>query len=177
MTYKAIDKVGDGAALEPAVETYTITVARQPRGIIQRRFRNHMAYQLGTTSASPFQPLVGEAYDYDVDWGDDTPITRGHTGDASHTYAAARDYKVRISGRFPHIYIRQIYAGQTATKIREINQWGNQGMDLHGKLAFYGARNLVVSAADNPNLSNTTDMSSHVQVVPLPLTRILGVGM
>ncbi|TRX49049.1 hypothetical protein FNH22_27845 [Fulvivirga sp. M361] len=42
-------------------------------------------------------------YNYTVDWGDGT-IDTDQTRDATHRYADAKEYKVKITGGFPHIY-------------------------------------------------------------------------
>ena len=84
-------------------------------------------------------------------------MTRNHTGDASHTYAVADDYKVRISGAFPRISLR-LMCIRPKEQLIAVNQWGNQVWTSMGR-AFYGATNLVVLASDDPDLSNVTDMS------------------
>ena len=45
----------------------------------------------------------GLSYNYTVDWGDGTTETT-HIGNATHTYAVAGSYEVRIIGEFPSIY-------------------------------------------------------------------------
>ena len=93
-------------------------------------------------------------YNYEVDWGDDLSDS-GVSGNAQHTYGSAGDYRVTITGVFPHIYFND-YADKK--KIRSIDNWGdNQWSSM--ERAFEGASNLEVKASDSPDLSNVTNMS------------------
>ena len=134
------------------VRNYAITVTRAGDSTTDfvttwRTTRNNERITIPT-----FQ---GETYNYTVDWGDGTvPSTHTHNRDAGHTYAAASDYEVRISGLFPRIYFSN---RSGAEKIIAINQWGNQAWSsMNG--AFYGASNLQGLADDTPDLDNVTDM-------------------
>ncbi len=97
--------------------------------------------------------FTGEAYNYDVNWGDGNTTT-GHTGNATHTYATAGDYQVSISGTFPRIYFNN---SGDKNKIISIDQWGSQQWTSM-KNAFFGCTNLVGQASDNPDLSRVTSM-------------------
>ena len=138
-------------AQDGTAQTYTITVTRRAGSgddfvTTWRTTRDNEGVTIPTT---------GGGYNYTVDWGDGT-VTRNHTGDAGHTYTAAGDYKVRISGRFPRIYLNYTYPAKE--QLIAVNQWGSQVWTSMGR-AFFGARNLVVLATDNPDLSNVTDVS------------------
>ena len=100
-------------------------------------------------------PTTGTGYNYTVDWGDGTPMST-ETGDATHTYTAAADYEVRISGDFPRIHIN---LGGNRLKIIAINQWGTQQWTSMDR-AFAGAENLVGLANDRPDLSTVASMNS-----------------
>ena len=125
----------------------------------------------------PTNPNPTFAYNYTVDWGDSSADTTTHTGDASHTYAAAGSYTVSIVGTFPSIYfadpsptfsdnIFDLNADPNADpividgcKIKTIKQWGNNPWKSM-KSAFRGCENLTIeAAAGNPVLSTVTDMS------------------
>ena len=67
--------------------------------------------------------FAGETYDYTVDWGDGD-VSANQTGDARHTYTSAGEYAVRISGRFPRIYINN--DSQSRGAILSVDQWGRQ---------------------------------------------------
>ena len=98
-------------------------------------------------------------YDYQVYWGDGKATT-GHTGDATHTYAAAGDYTVTITGIFPAIRLRD---HACAPLLIEIQQWGR---DINWETmseAFYGANNMNITATDVPDLSEVADMSGMFQ--------------
>lgn len=110
-------------------------------------------WQTTTSSESITIPTTGSGYNYSVDWGDGNSDT-GLTGNASHTYASAGVYTVKISGAFPRIFFNN---GGDRKKIKSIEQWGtNTWTSMRG--AFAGAENLVSNATDIPDLSMVTDM-------------------
>ena len=93
-------------------------------------------------------PTNGSGYLYDVDWGDGNTET-SVSGDISHTYEAAGDYNISISGFFPRIFFNNT---GDKDKIIDIVDWGNvpwTSMDS----AFFGCSNLNISATSGPNLS------------------------
>jgi surface protein len=108
------------------------------------------------TSASdqftiPTGPFVG-SYNYDVDWGDGNTDT-GLTTSATHTYASAGTYTIKISGVFPKIYFNN---GGDAQKLLDIQNWGTilwQRMDR----SFFGCRNMIITATDIPDFSALTN--------------------
>ena len=100
-------------------------------------------------------PVGGAVGSYTVDWGDGTAPTT-HTSDATHTYAAAGNHTVSISGDFTRIYLngRDVYGA----KLVSIEQWGNiQWKSMGG--AFYGAPSMTYNATDTPDLSGVTGMA------------------
>ena len=101
-------------------------------------------------------PTTGTGYNYHVDWGDGT-VENSFTGNATHAYAIAGEYTVKISGTFPQIYFYGFSAYRS--KIIAINQWGN-GKWRSMKRAFYRCRKLVGQATDTPDLSEVSDMSN-----------------
>ena len=139
-----------------ATATYTITVTQaappDPGDFIT-------TWRVGASDLDITIPTTGDGYNYSVDWGDGTDMSTGQTGDASHTYARANDYEVRISGTFPRIYIND---EGDRTKIIAIDQWGTQQWTSMAN-AFFGAQNLVGRATDVPDLSNVTDVTSMFQ--------------
>ncbi|CAM1344933.1 BspA family leucine-rich repeat surface protein [Tenacibaculum amylolyticum] len=99
-------------------------------------------------------PTTGTGYNYSVDWGDGK-VTSEETGNASHEYATAGTYTVRINGDFPQIYF---FGGGSNNSIQSIDQWGTQvWRNMNG--AFFRCSNLVINATDIPNLSNVTDFN------------------
>ncbi|WP_422105442.1 BspA family leucine-rich repeat surface protein [Winogradskyella sp.] len=103
-------------------------------------------------------PTAGTGYNYVVDWGDGT-IATGITGNATHSYATADTYTVRVLGDFPHIYFNN---GGNRLKLVEIQQWGAIAWDSM-ESAFRGCENLIISATDAPDLSNVTNMERMFQ--------------
>ena len=95
----------------------------------------------------------GEAYNYNVDWGDGN-VDRNQTT-ATHIYEEAATYAVRISGDFPRIYFNN---SGDKEKIIAINQWGAQQWTSM-ESAFRGAVNLAgQKATGTPDLSQVTNM-------------------
>ncbi|WP_370478075.1 MopE-related protein [Tamlana flava] len=100
--------------------------------------------------------VVGEVYNYDVDWGDGN-VTTGHTGNANHTYATAGIHQVSISGTFPRIQMN-LAGGVNGQKLLSVDQWGcGQWTSMNYALA--GCDNLVINAIDTPDLSIASDLS------------------
>ena len=97
-----------------------------------------------------------ETYNYTVNWGDDDTDT-SQSSNATHTYADAGTYTVRISGDFPRIHFDADEGSPNSNSIVAINQWGNQQWTSM-RLAFGGATNLEGAATDRPDLSRVTDM-------------------
>lgn len=96
----------------------------------------------------------GETYNYNVDWGDGSPVESGLVADATHNYAVPGTYTVEITGLFPQIYFNN---SGDKDKIMSIEQWGDNPWTSM-KSAFMGATHLVSNATDTPNFSNVTDM-------------------
>lgn len=101
-------------------------------------------------------PTNGSGYTYDIDWGDGT-IEYGFTGNATHEYATANTYTVRISGDFPRIYINGNSAARD--KIIAVDQWGTQQWTSMEN-AFRRCSQLVINATDAPDLSLAKSMDA-----------------
>ncbi len=103
-------------------------------------------------------PTTGSGYDYAVNWGgSEAADNTAYDGDATHTYAVAGDYTVRISGDFPRISFNAGAGKDNSNSIIAINQWGSQRWTSMEQ-AFAGATNLIGEATDRPDLSRVTDM-------------------
>lgn len=92
--------------------------------------------------------------DFIVDWGDGN-IETGLTGSARHSYENPGIYTVKMSGDFSQFYFDN--PNLDSRKLLSIEQWGNIEWTTMYQ-AFYSASNMVLNAADAPNLSNVTDM-------------------
>ena len=114
---------------------------------------------VSTHSTITIPTFSTETYNYTVDWGDNVSDTNVHTGGATHTYADAGDYDIRISGTFPRIYYPSTSSDNGSSTIVAIKQWGagRQWTSMAG--AFKGAYALAGTASDKPDLSRVTDMS------------------
>lgn len=99
------------------------------------------------------------AYDFIIDWGDGT-VERNTSTDLSHTYATPGIHTVAISGDFPFMSFNASGKNTSIDKLMSIEQWGDIEWESLS-LAFFNCTNIVVNAADGPDLSNltTTDMT------------------
>jgi surface protein len=104
-------------------------------------------------------------YNYTVNWGDGS-VSYDLNDSATHTYNNDGNYTVKISGKFPAIYLNNDgkdiigyynYKGN-ADKLIEIKKWGDIEWQSFEK-SFAGAEHLKVTATDTPNLKNVKDMS------------------
>ncbi|MEP0265927.1 BspA family leucine-rich repeat surface protein [Dokdonia sp.] len=104
-------------------------------------------------------PANNYNYSYYVDWGDGTAITFETGGatenaEATHEYATAGIYDVKITGEFPSL---DFEGAASRDKILSVEQWGVIEWNSMAK-AFRGCTNLVVNATDIPDLSEVTSM-------------------
>ncbi len=111
------------------------------------------AWETTTDNESITIPTTGAGYNYAVDWGDGT-IEVAITGDATHSYATAGTYQVKITGTFPSIYFNN---SGDKDKILAIEQWGTQQWQSM-EAAFFGCPQLVLNATDVPDLSLVTSL-------------------
>ena len=140
---------GDAVNEYALSSVYPITVIRDPATDFVTTWRTDAANESVTIPV-----LSTLTYDYTVIWGDGTNDT-GVTGDATHPYAAAGDYQVRIYGTYPQIYLND---HADASKLISIDRWGsNRWVSMIS--AFRGASSMTYNAADTPDLSGVTDMS------------------
>ncbi len=112
-------------------------------------------WQTTTANESITIPTKDSGYNYRVDWGDGT-IESGFTGDATHQYATAGTYTVKIVGDFPRINFDNT---GDKDKIRSIEQWGNIQWTSFRE-AFYGCENLKLNADDIPDFTQVTELTS-----------------
>ncbi len=105
-------------------------------------------------------PLLSTGtYNFSIDWGDGTNETITSWTQATHTYSTAGVYTVVIDGVLVGWNFNN--AGDRLL-IVELKQWGNIGLGNGGGY-FYGAENMVLTATDSPDLSNTTTLESAFQ--------------
>jgi surface protein len=91
-------------------------------------------------------------YNFTIDWGDGSAIeTVTLHSQALHTYPAAGQYTVRIVG-----VLRgwRFNSGGDAPRLMSVDQWGSVLLGNSGSY-FAGASNMVISASDAPDLSET----------------------
>ena len=103
-------------------------------------------------------PLIaGHVHNFTVAWGDGSTsvVTAYNDADRIHTYAAAGDHTVVITGTTAAWDFFTVSTSRL--KIRAIVQWGtNPWTSLYE--AFYDCDNLAVTASDAPNLAGVTNL-------------------
>ena len=115
----------------------------------------------GKTCSSCIEiPTTGDGYSYDIDWENDGLFDEfGIEGDAFHDYGVAGEYEVAIRGVFSRIYFGERDIIKDRGKIIEIIQWGDiEWKSMSG--AFYECDAILLSAIDNPNLTNVISFHS-----------------
>ena len=112
-----------------------------------------------------------------IDWGDGTISTVASSGTQSHTYDAAGQYMVSMTGGLSGINLGS--AGSTPGSLASIDQWGDiEWSSMEG--AFRRATDMVYNATDTPDLSGVTQHAGrvprgrHIQRRPLLLGRLVG---
>jgi surface protein len=132
------------------------------RSVLDRRIGGasppNPAYQIliktdnaGTSSSTQFTlPATGT---YDVDWGDGTIEEK--TGAATHTYAEAGNYVIKVTGGLTAITFNN---GGDRLKLLEIQNWGDIAWSTMSG-AYYGCSNMQGTFTDTPDLSAVTDMA------------------
>ena len=102
-------------------------------------------------------PGEGSGYFYGIYWENTTDATENGSNTeitgTSYTIdglTAGEEYRVEIAGEFPRIYINN--EDGIREYILDIEQWGDIEWTSMER-AFHGAKNLEVSAADSPDLS------------------------
>ena len=122
----------------------------------------------GLTSDTEFLIQTKDAgYSYDVDCDNDgKPEATGVTGNYTCDYTVPDDYIISISGTFPQLYFedhRNTFEGSIreflsdADKVINILQWGTQ-VWRSMEQACNACRNMIITAADTPDLSQVTSM-------------------
>ena len=103
----------------------------------------------GTTVSIPTEGSYG------IVWGDGRADTVTGTGTQSHTYPAAGEYQVAMTGGLSRMDLSA--SGATPGKLASIDQWGGIGWtSMEG--AFQEASSMEYGAADAPDLSGVTNM-------------------
>ena len=90
-----------------------------------------------------------------IDWGDDSTTDVSVNGTQQHTYAAAGNYTVAVTGGLGRINLAADSA--SADKLKSIDQWGDIEWTTMEEM-FWSASNMVYNATDAPDLSSVTSM-------------------
>ncbi len=107
-------------------------------------------------------PLVESGtYDFTIDWGDDTSseISSWDSAHKTHTYDTRGEYILTITGIIQGFSFNN---SGDKLKIKEISEFGPLNLGNDGAY-FFGAENLTITATDDLNLTNTTNLSRTFQ--------------
>ncbi len=105
--------------------------------------------------------VIGENYNYTVDWGDGTVETISTDFPPTHSYVTPGVVTISITGDFPRIDTTDdpLSNNNDNDKLLTIEQWGTIVWSSMAR-AFWGAVNLDVLATDVPDLSNVSSTSN-----------------
>lgn len=103
-------------------------------------------------------PTVGTNNNFDIDWGDGSPVELwiGNTGTITHTYAAPGTYQLSISRTLNGI---RFFNSGDKNKVQSIDRWGDIAWSSMTN-AYDGCINMNVVATDAPILSAVTSLAS-----------------
>ena len=90
-----------------------------------------------------------------IDWGDGSTTDVGANGRQDHTYAAAGNYTVAVTGGLGRINLNE---SPSADKLASLDQWGDMEWTTMNN-AFRNAVNMAYDATDAPDLSGVTSTS------------------
>ena len=104
-------------------------------------------------------PVGFDPANYSVDCNNDAGLeATNQSTPYTCTYPSHGIYTIDISGNLPHLYNGGVTTDENQKKIIDIKQWGSQVWNSMF-LSFIGASNLNISATDQPDLSQVTNMS------------------
>jgi len=152
LTYTATDSKGQTSKLVRTVEVV------EPRPFIT-------TWKTTTDGESIAMRIDDNTYTYnfDVDWGDGTPVENYQAGFAvSHIYTKAGTYTVTINGALPWVGMNVKGFDDSKLKLININQWGDIEWEYMA-WSFYKCSNVNSDATDTPDLRLVTDMSNMFQ--------------
>jgi PKD repeat protein len=101
-----------------------------------------MIFTITTTTANETFQLSGNTgggitYNYDIDWGDGTPIENVTSNIKVHTYVTPGVHEIKLTGE---IYIR---SNTDASKWTEFKQWGSNVI-IYGCMIVTGKHKYVL---------------------------------
>lgn len=92
-------------------------------------------------------------YDFNIDWGDSSPIEHYSSYMCYHKYSKAGDYTIVITGT--------LMGWRGCNELTGIKQWGCLMLtDDDHVFGYFSKNSIIISAKDAPNLSQTTSLSS-----------------
>ena len=114
-----------------------------------------MTWAIPNTNSVTIPSASSGTYDCLIYWGDRSPVekvTAWNDSDLTHSYAAAGNYQIVISGTFSRIYFND---GGDKLLLTSIDQLGSTGWKSF-VAAFYGCANLVTGNCGGSDVSDVT---------------------
>jgi len=148
LTYRATDNAGNSASEIRMVEV----VEARPFVMLWKTETDNQQVSININRNDVDTSITGS--DFNVDWGDG--VVESHlSDDATHTYAEAGSYEVRISGSL----LGLSGCSSPFDSLQSIEQWGDIAFQTF-ESAFKGCNELVVNDSESPDLRLITNMSS-----------------
>ena len=112
---------------------------------------------LGTSNDSQFTITTNPSLTYDyVIQASDGQVISGLRGDYTITFTTIGTYEIYITGVFPSFYYNNVSDKAKITELKEFGFYSNSTTQLN---AFHGCSNIVITATDLGDFSNTTNFS------------------
>lgn len=167
-------EIGAGSAVDNAGNSSVLTTSEKIKVLEPENpfFANQLFITKWDTSlesnAEPSNQItipldLSKSYNFRIDWGDGTHENITNTAQnplgrsLSHIYPTSGIYTVKMIGQIPRLSFKENSKSQN--KLLRVEQWGSNEWESMAHMFFY-ARNFELSANDQPNLSQVTDMSS-----------------
>ena len=111
-------------------------------------------------SSGAFELPLKDYTNITIDWGDGTSTTHTNAIFPTHTYTSSNTFTITIAVNDVKKNIGCMYINgnhSSMVMIQDVSNWG-EGIWNSFSSAFEGARNLTISATDEPDLSATSSM-------------------
>ena len=111
-------------------------------------------------SSGAFELPLKDYTNITIDWGDGTSTPHKNGIFPTHTYTSSDTFTITIAVNDVKKDIGSMYMNgnhSSITMIQDVSNWG-EGIWNSFSSAFEGARNLTISATDEPDLSATSSM-------------------
>ena len=111
-------------------------------------------------SSGAFELPLKDYTNITIDWGDSTSTTHTNAIFPTHTYTSSNTFTITIAVNDVKKDIGSMYINgnhSSMAMLQDVSNWG-EGIWNSFSSAFEGAKNLTISATDEPDLSATSSM-------------------